>query len=58
MSKTILVIEDNEQNLYLMRFLLEAYGLEVLEASDGQTGYRAGAEASSRPPSCSTSSCR
>ena len=38
MSKRILVIEDNEQNLFLLRCLLEAYGLEVLEASDGQTG--------------------
>jgi len=38
MSKKILIIEDNEQNLYLLRCLLEAHGLEVLEAQDGLTG--------------------
>jgi two-component system cell cycle response regulator DivK len=36
--RPILVIEDNEQNLYLVRFLLEKNGYEVLEARDGQTG--------------------
>src|SRR5262249_26660689 len=34
----ILVIEDNEQNLYLMRFLLEKNGFEVAEARDGTAG--------------------
>jgi CheY-like chemotaxis protein len=34
----ILVIEDNEQNLYLMRFLLEKTGFEVIEARDGTEG--------------------
>jgi two-component system, cell cycle response regulator DivK len=34
----ILVIEDNEQNLYLMRFLLEKNGFEVIEARDGMAG--------------------
>ncbi|HEY3357397.1 MAG TPA: response regulator [Polyangia bacterium] len=34
----ILVIEDNEQNLYLMRFLLEQNGFEVVEARDGRAG--------------------
>jgi two-component system cell cycle response regulator DivK len=38
MNNTILVIEDNEQNLYLMRFLLEAHGFQVVEARDGRTG--------------------
>lgn len=37
---TILVIEDNEQNLYLMRFLLESNGFTVVEARDGQEGIR------------------
>jgi CheY-like chemotaxis protein len=37
---TILVIEDNEQNLYLMRFLLENHGFRVVEARDGQEGIR------------------
>jgi len=35
---TILVIEDNEQNLYLMRFLLERHGFAVLDARDGREG--------------------
>lgn len=38
MSETILVIEDNEQNLYLMRFLLEKHGFAVAEACDGESG--------------------
>jgi CheY-like chemotaxis protein len=38
MTKTILVIEDNEQNMYLMRFLLEKESYQVLEAADGQQG--------------------
>jgi two-component system, cell cycle response regulator DivK len=35
---TILVIEDNLQNMYLMRFLLEGHGFTVLSATDGQEG--------------------
>jgi CheY-like chemotaxis protein len=35
---TILVIEDNLQNMYLMRFLLEGHGFAVLSATDGQEG--------------------
>ncbi len=31
----ILVIEDNEQNLYLMNFMLEKNGYEVVQARDG-----------------------
>ena len=38
MNPEILVIEDNEQNLYLMRFLLTKYGFTVAEATDGRTG--------------------
>jgi two-component system cell cycle response regulator DivK len=38
MSRKVLVIEDNEQNLYLVRFLLERSGFEVLAASDGPGG--------------------
>jgi CheY-like chemotaxis protein len=38
---SVLVIEDNEQNLYLMRFLLEKNGFAVTEARDGQEGIRA-----------------
>ncbi len=40
MSPPILIIEDNEQNLYLMRFLLEKEGLSVTEARDGREGLR------------------
>lgn len=34
----ILIIEDNEQNLYLARYLLEARGHEVHDAGDGVEG--------------------
>jgi len=37
-SATILIIEDNEQNLYLMRFLLERHGFVVEAATDGRQG--------------------
>lgn len=37
-TRRILVIEDNEQNLYLATFLLEKSGYEVLAARDGQEG--------------------
>ena len=37
----ILVIEDNEQNLYLVRFLLEARGHRISEARDGAEGIAA-----------------
>ncbi|MCG2740057.1 MAG: response regulator [Syntrophaceae bacterium] len=36
--KTILVIEDNEQNLYLVTFILEKSGYEVVPARDGREG--------------------
>jgi len=38
MNKKILLIEDNEQNIYLMRFLLEASGFIVEVAENGRTG--------------------
>jgi CheY-like chemotaxis protein len=38
MNPVVLVIEDNEQNLYLMRFLLEKNGFTVIEATDGEKG--------------------
>ena len=34
----ILVIEDNETNLYLVKFILEQNGLEVIEAKNGKDG--------------------
>lgn len=38
MKGNILVIEDNEQNLYLVKFILEKNGYQVNAAVDGQTG--------------------
>lgn len=38
MNGTILIIEDNPQNLYLMRFLLERNGFTVVAAQDGRQG--------------------
>jgi two-component system, cell cycle response regulator DivK len=38
MPAKILLIEDNEQNRYLVTFLLEKRGYEVVAASDGPTG--------------------
>lgn len=34
----ILVIEDNEQNIYLVRYLLRACGHRISEARDGHEG--------------------
>ena len=42
MNKTILLIEDNEQNRYLATFLLEKRGYSVVPASDGVTGIQLG----------------
>ncbi len=36
--KKILVVEDNEVNLYLIRFILEKSGYEVIEAMEGAVG--------------------
>jgi two-component system cell cycle response regulator DivK len=38
MKRKILVIEDNEQNLYLVRFILEQSNYDVFTALDGQSG--------------------
>ena len=38
MKPTILVIEDNEQNLYLATFLLEQNGFRVVPARSGPEG--------------------
>ncbi len=35
---TVLIIEDNEQNLYLLTFLLEKHGYRVITAQDGKKG--------------------
>ena len=36
--KRILVVEDNETNLYLVSFILQKNGYEVIEARDGSSG--------------------
>lgn len=36
----ILVVEDNETNMYLIRFILERNGYEVIAARDGGEGVR------------------
>jgi two-component system cell cycle response regulator DivK len=38
MSATILVIEDNDQNLYLVSFILKKHGYHVQGARDGMEG--------------------
>jgi two-component system, cell cycle response regulator DivK len=38
MKKKVLIVEDNEQNLYLFRFLLEKSDYEVIVANDGVEG--------------------
>ena len=38
MNNRLLIIEDNEQNLYMMRFLLERNGFAIIGAEDGRKG--------------------
>ena len=38
MSLRVLYIEDNEQNFYLVSFILTAHGFEVARAKDGREG--------------------
>ena len=38
MKKKILVIEDNEQNMYLLNFILQKHGFDVLQAYRGDEG--------------------
>ncbi|WP_319585845.1 response regulator [uncultured Desulfobulbus sp.] len=38
MNRRLLIIEDNAQNLYMMRFLLEKSGFTVIGAEDGFKG--------------------
>lgn len=38
MKTKVLIIEDNEQNMYLLTFILEKNGFEVIQARDGKTG--------------------
>jgi CheY-like chemotaxis protein len=38
MMAKILIIEDNEQNLYLETFILQKNGHEIIQARNGETG--------------------
>jgi len=38
MAHRVLVIEDNEQNMYLITFMLERAGHQVVQAQDGLEG--------------------
>lgn len=38
--KKVLIIEDNENNLYLMHFILMRLGHQVIEARDGSAGVK------------------
>jgi len=38
MKKLILIIEDNEQALYLLTFILKKHGYDVIQAHDGHEG--------------------
>jgi two-component system, cell cycle response regulator DivK len=40
MSKKILVVEDQEDNLQIMRDLLTSAGFEIIEAKDGEAGVK------------------
>jgi two-component system cell cycle response regulator DivK len=44
MSRSILLIEDNEQNRYLTTFLLDKHGYRVVSAPDGPSGIAAACE--------------
>ena len=37
-KKTVLLVEDNEDNLVVYRTILEHVGYEVIEARDGEEG--------------------
>ena len=42
----ILIIEDNEQNLYLETFILQKHGHEVVQATNGELGIALAAQTS------------
>jgi two-component system cell cycle response regulator DivK len=44
MGKTILIVEDEPKNMKLLRDLLQRFGYEILEASDGEEGVKSAGE--------------
>ena len=47
--KTVLIVEDNENNLYMMRFIIDKLGHAVIEARDGAAGVAADTAADRAP---------
>jgi len=45
MSTKVLIIEDNEQNMYMVTYLLESNNYEVVQAFNGVTGIKKANEA-------------
>ncbi len=45
MKPKILVIEDNEQNMYLVTFILEKHGYRVVQAWNGREGIELASQA-------------
>ncbi len=39
LSASVLVVEDNSQNMILLREVLQAHGYHVLQAKDGMQGW-------------------
>ncbi len=44
MNTTVLIIEDNEQNMYLTTFLLEKHGFKIDQARSGAAGIKTAGE--------------
>jgi two-component system, cell cycle response regulator DivK len=44
MGKTILIVEDEPKNMKLLRDLLQRFGYEIIEASDGEQGVKLAGE--------------
>lgn len=44
-KRTVLIIEDNEQNLYLVTYLMERSGFEIVAARSGPEGIAAANQA-------------
>ena len=44
MAKTILIVEDEPRNMKLLHDLLQRFGYEIIEASDGEQGVKIAGE--------------
>ena len=44
MGKTILIVEDEPRNMKLLHDLLQRFGYEIIEASDGEQGVKIAGE--------------